>query len=249
MSEFEDIKLGRFYWGNCLEVMKEIPDGVVDMVLCDLPYGTTRNRWDTVIPFEPLWAQYWRVAKKNAAIVLTAAQPFTSSLVMSQVNHFKYDWVWRKPKGTGHLNAKKMPMKDKEDILVFCRGRAPYNPQFGQGEPYRNKAGKIAERGLSDNYGAFGTHREGSDGRRYPRQVLESPVVERGTIHPTQKPAKLFEYLIRTYTNEGDLVLDNCAGSGTTAIAAETAGRRWVCIEQDEGYYRRAVERVRNHAE
>lgn len=238
---------GTFLKGDCLELMKDIPDGTIDMVLCDLPYGTTQNKWDIVIPFEPLWKQYWRVCKPNAAIVLTAAQPFTSVLVTSQIQHFKYDWTWRKPKGTGHLNAKKMPMRDKEDICVFYREQCVYNPQYGMGEPYKNKAGKIAENGLSDNYGKFGNRREGSDGKRYPKQVIDFPVVERGTIHPTQKPIELFEYLIKTYTNEGMTVLDNTAGSGTTAIAAENTSRRWICIEQDETYYSAAISRVFNH--
>lgn len=236
-----------FWNGDCLELMKNIPDSSIDMVLCDLPYGTTQNKWDSVIPFEPLWREYWRVCKTNAAIVLTAAQPFTSALVMSQINAFKYDWTWRKPKGTGHLNAKKMPMRDKEDILVFYREQCVYNPQFGKGEPYGNKAGKNVENGLTDNYGKFGNHREGSDGKRYPKQVIDFPVVERGTIHPTQKPVALFEYLIKTYTNPGEMVLDNCAGSGTTAIACMNTGRNYICIERDEEYYKKAIERVRNH--
>ena len=241
----EDIANGTFHRGDCFDVMRTLSDQSVDMVLCDLPYGTTQNKWDSVLPLEALWAEYWRVCK--GAVVLTAAQPFTSALVMSQIDRFKYDWVWRKPKGTGHLNAKKMPMRDKEDILVFARGPAPYNPQFGEGEPYKNKAGKVKANGLTDNYGDFGTHREGSAGTRYPKQVVEFGVVERGTIHPTQKPVALFEYLIRTYTNEGMTVLDNTAGSGTTAIAAENSGRRWICIERDEAYYAAAIERIKNH--
>lgn len=238
---------GAFYLGECIEIMRSFPDNLFDMVLCDLPYGTTQNKWDSVIPFAQLWEQYWRVAKPNAAIVLTAAQPFTSALVMSQVQYFKYDWTWRKPKGTGHLNAKKQPMRDKEDILIFGKGQTIYNPQFGQGAPYKNKAGPLAETGLTDNYGTFGSYREGSvDGKRYPKQVLDFPVVERGNIHPTQKPVELFEYLINTYTNPGMTVLDNCAGSGTTAIAARNLGRQWVCIEQDPDYYAKAIERLSN---
>lgn len=217
-----------------------MPDGSVDMVLCDLPYGTTQNKWDQVIPFEPLWSHYWRVCKPNAAIVLTASQPFTSALVMSQVDRFKYDWCWRKPKGTGHLNAKKMPMRDKEDVLVFCRGSTIYNPQWGEGEPYNDKSG----RGQSSNYGSDKRIGNASDGKRYPKQVIDFPVVERGTVHPTQKPVALFEYLIRTYTNPGELVLDNCAGSATTAIAAQRSGRRSLCIERDPGYYYASVARV-----
>ena len=235
---------GQFLMGDCFDLMRSIPDGSVDMILCDLPYGTTQNKWDSILPFEQLWKEYWRVCKPNAAVVLTAAQPFTSALVMSQVNYFKYDWVWRKPKGTGHLNAKKMPMRDKEDIVVFYKEQPVYNPQFGEGDPYNNKAGKNKQTGLTDSYGDFGTHREGSDGKRYPKQVLDFGIVERGTIHPTQKPVPLFEYLINTYTNPGDLVLDNCAGSGTTAIAAERTGRRWICMEKQPEYYYPAIGRL-----
>jgi site-specific DNA-methyltransferase (adenine-specific) len=234
-----------FYHGDCFDIMKLIPDNKVDAIISDLPYGTTQNKWDSVLPFEELWQSYWRVLKPDGVVVLTAAQPFTSALVMSQVKYFKYDWTWRKPKGTGHLNAKKMPMKDKEDILVFCKGKATYNPQFSKGTPYKNKAGKVLENGLTDNYGHFGISREGSpNGNRYPKQVLEFGVVERGNLHPTQKPTPLFEYLIKTYTNEGEVVLDNCAGSGTTAIAAINTNRNWVCIEKDETYYNTAIERI-----
>ena len=234
----------QLYLGDCIEIMRTLPEKCVDMVLCDLPYGTTQNKWDAVIPFEPLWAQYWRVLKRNGAVVLTAAQPFTSALVMSQVDYFKYDWIWRKPKGTGHLNAKKMPMRDKEDIVVFYREQCVYNPQFGKGEAYGNKAGKTIENGLSDNYGKFGNHREGSDGKRYPKQVIDFPVVERGTLHPTQKPVALMEYLIRTYTNEGDTVLDNTMGSGTTGVACMNTGRDFIGIERDERYFKIAQERI-----
>lgn len=235
---------GQFLLGDCFDLMRSIPDGSVDMILCDLPYGTTQNKWDSVLPFDQLWSEYWRICKSNAAVVLTAAQPFTSALVMSQIKNFRYDWVWRKPKGTGHLNAKKMPMRDKEDIVVFYREQPIYNPQFGKGEPYKSRAGKNKENGLNDSYGDFGIHREGSDGKRYPKQVLDFGIVERGAIHPTQKPVQLFEYFIRTYTNAGDFVLDNCAGSGTTAIAAEKNGRKWLCIEKQPEYYYPAISRI-----
>ena len=236
---------GLFYHANCFDVLRTLPDGCVDMILADLPYGTTRNKWDSVLPLDQLWIEYWRICRGTVA--LTAAQPFTSSLVMSQIEHFKYDWVWKKPKGTGHLNAKKQPMRDKEDILIFYKERCLYIPQFGQGEPYKNKAGKIKENGLSTNYGDFGTHREGSDGKRYPKQIIEFPVTGRGTLHPTQKPVALFEYLIKTYTHEGMLVLDNTAGLGTTAIAAINTSRRWICIEKDAEYATQACERIRQH--
>ena len=239
---FQDIKNGRFYLGDCLEVMKEIPDGVIDMILCDLPYGTTQNKWDSVIAFDQLWLQYWRILKPSGAIVLTAAQPFTSVLVSSQIEFFKYDWVWHKEKGTGHLNAKKMPMRDKEDILVFYKEQCTYNPQFETGKPFGNKRGRNAE-----SYGKHEAKNEENKGLRYPKQVLKFNSVGKGGFHPTQKPVSLFEYLIKTYTNEGELVLDNCAGSGTTAIAAENTGRKWVCIEQNEEYATKAVERIQNH--
>ena len=234
-----------FWNGDCLELMSCILDGSVDMILCDLPYGTTQNKWDSVIPFEQLWREYWRVCKPNAAIVLTAAQPFTSALVMSQIDAFKYDWIWRKEKGTGHLNAKKMPMKDKEDVLVFYREQCVYNPQMTEGKPFNPKYNKPYG---TDSYGSYGAFRNENKGTRYPKQVIQINVENwKNIIHPTQKPVALFEYLIKTYTNHGELVLDNCAGSGTTAIACMNTGRNYICIEKDEEYYKKAVERVKKH--
>lgn len=231
---------GTFLQGDCLELMRDLPSGSVDMVLCDLPYGTTQNKWDSVIPFADLWEQYWRVCKPSAAVVLTAQCPFDKVLGASQLDYLKYEWVWEKPKATGHLNAKKQPMKAHENILVFYRSQCTYNPQKTEGEPYKANGGKSK----LDNYGDFAAVREGStDGSRYPRSVLEL-THETTPIHPTQKPVALFEYLIRTYTNPGDLVLDNTAGSGTTAIAAENAGRKWICMERDPTYYESAVGRV-----
>lgn len=235
---------GSLWLGDCLDLMREIPNGSVDMVLCDLPYGTTACKWDTIIPFEPLWEQYWRVVKPNAAIVLTAAQPFTSALVMSQVDFFRYDWTWKKEKGTGHLNAKKMPMRDKEDVLVFYREQCVYNPQFSEGKPYNGTA-RVGKKQQADVYGKHGNAREDNPGIRYPKQVIEFTSAGRsGNLHPTQKPVDLFEYFIKTYTNPGDLVLDNCSGSGTTAIAAERTGRRWLCMEKELQYYLAASGRI-----
>jgi site-specific DNA-methyltransferase (adenine-specific) len=233
--------------GDCLELMKKIPDKSVDMILCDLPYGTSRCKWDVLIPFEPLWEQYNRVCKPNAAMVFTATQPFTSLLVTSNLTVFKYDWVWRKPKGTGHLNSKKMPMKDKEDILVFYRKQCTYNPQFTPGTPYKNKAGKDHSKmsSMTESYGEYTNFRYENDGKRYPKQVQEFPVVERGTVHPTQKPVALLEYLIKTYTNEGDLVLDNCAGSGSTLVAAKKTNRNFIGIEKEKQYYDICLERLK----
>jgi len=232
--------------GDCLELMKTIPDGSVDMVLTDPPYGTTACKWDSVIPFEPMWEQLKRVTKKNGAIVLTASQPFTSALVMSNVKMFKYDWVWRKPKGTGHLNAKKMPMKDKEDILVFYASPCTYNPQFTSGTPYKNKAGDPTKStSMTDSYGKYTNFRNDNEGKRYPKQVIDFPVVERGTVHPTQKPVALMEYLIKTYTNEGETVLDFTAGSFTTGVACVNLNRKFIGIELDNDYFDIGVNRIK----
>lgn len=232
---------GQFLLGDCFDLMRSIPDGSVDMILCDLPYGTTQNKWDSVLPFEQLWKEYWRVCKPNAAVVLTAQPPFDKMLGVSQIDALKYEWIWEKPKATGHLNAKKQPMKAHENVLVFYRQQCVYNPQKTQGDKPRKPAkGKSNDR----NYGTYGAEREGSsDGSRYPRSVVQFPHVH-DPIHPTQKPVPLFEYLINTYTNPGDLVLDNCAGSGTTAVAAERTGRRWICMEKQPEYYYPAVGRI-----
>ena len=227
--------------GDCLERMKEIPSGSVDMILCDLPYGTTACKWDTVIPFEPLWAQYRRVAKRNAAIVLTAAQPFTSALVMSNPKAFRYCWVWEKPKATGHLQAKKRPMTAHEDICVFYWRLPTYNPQKAQGKPYKASRRTTNKDGV---YGVVGEAREGNEeGLYYPRSVQRFSRPH-STVHPTQKPVALMEYLIKTYTNEGDTVLDNCMGSGTTGVACVRTGRNFIGIERDEGYFKIAEDRI-----
>lgn len=233
-------KNGEMWMGDCLELMRDIPSGSVDMILCDLPYGTTQNKWDSVIPFEPLWEQYWRIAKPNAAVVLTAQCPFDKVLGCSQLQFLKYEWIWQKTKATGHLNAKKQPMKAHENVLVFYREQCIYNAQKIDGKPYKPNGGASKK----DNYGDFKAVREGSeDGSRYPVSVQIMKNVT-DPIHPTQKPVALFEYLIRTYTNPGDVVMDNCLGSGTTAVAAENTGRRWIGIERDEGYFIKAWTRV-----
>lgn len=231
--------------GDCLDRMQEITDGSVDLVLTDPPYGTTACKWDAVIPLEPMWEQVKRVLKPNGAAVFTASQPFTSALVMSNPKGFKHDWTWRKPKGTGHLNARKMPMRDKEDIVVFCDGSPLYNPQFSSGTPYKNKAGDpIKSTSMTDSYGAYTNFRNSNEGKRYPKQVLDFPVVERGTVHPTQKPVALMEYLIRTYTNPGETVLDFTMGSGTTGVACVNAGRQFIGIERDATYFAIAQRRI-----
>lgn len=232
---------GEMWLGDCLDLMADIPDGSIDMILCDLPYGTTRNKWDALIPFEPLWAHYWRVAKPNAAIVLTAAQPFTSALVMSQIERFRYDWTWEKNNPSGHLNANRAPLRCHEDVLVFGIGQTPYFPQKTSGHPRKTVKSRD---GSSSNYGSQKSSGYSSTDR-YPRSVQLIPgELKRPGNHPTQKPVALFEYLIRTYTTEGQTVLDNCSGSGTTAVAAHQTDRRYVCIEQDVDYYLASCERV-----
>lgn len=239
---------GQFWRGDCLERMRDIPDGSVDMILCDLPYGTTACKWDTVIPFEPLWEHYRRVAKRNAAIVLTASQPFTTALIASNMREFRYCWVWDKVnRYTGAMNANRMPMKRHEDVAIFYAAQPTYNKQWREGKPYRVKR--------TGGHGAvFGDAypdevRAGvNDGKHNPCTIVSIKAdnkLEHG-LHPTQKPVALFEYLIRTYTDEGMTVLDNCAGSGTTAIAAERTNRRWICIEQDAEYFEKAVSRVQD---
>jgi DNA modification methylase len=228
--------------GDCLDLLSTIEAGSVDAIVADLPYGTTQNRWDAVIPFDAMWKAFERVCKPNAAIVLTAAQPFTSALVMSNPRAFRYEWIWEKPKATGHLNAKKQPMKAHESALVFYRSQATYNPQMGEGEPYRWNS----KRKHSENYGAA-TRDTANDnpGVRYPRTVLQFPHVAAGSnVHPTQKPVALMEYLIRTYTNEGEVVLDPTMGSGTTGVACINTGRRFIGIERDAGYFDIAERRI-----
>lgn len=235
--------------GDCLDVMRALPDGCVDMILCDLPYGMTQNKWDAIIPFEPLWAEYWRICKSNAAVVLAASQPFTSALVMSQVAQFRYSWSWIKQRVTGHLNAKKQPLRNVEDICVFYNRQPVYNPQFENGEPYsaRSKGGGRKFVGTSTNYGSHDHITNDNDGVRYPRQSLFIDAIDpKLVIHPTQKPIALFEYLIKTYTDPGMIVLDNCIGSGTTAVAAIQSGRRWIGIEREPSYWLNACFRIRD---
>ena len=231
--------------GDCLELMQQIPDSSIDMLLCDLPYGTTQCKWDTPLPLGELWAQYNRVCKKNAAMIFTSAQPFTSALIMSNPKYFKYTWVWEKSKATGYLNAKKMPMRAHEDVCVFYRKPPTYNPQMTQGEPY-NK-GK-AHRPTAVYGSQVETLVKNDSGLRYPRTVQYFKTAEsegkKSVIHPTQKPVALFEYLIRTYSDPGEVVLDSCIGSGTTAIAALKANRKFIGFELDPIYGKAAQERL-----
>ena len=242
-------KLNQIYCGDCLELMRDIPDKSVDMILCDLPYGTTACKWDVIIPFEPLWGQYERIIKDNGAIVLTASQPFTSALVMSNIKWFKYEWVWDKITGRGHLVAKYRPMAQHENILVFGNGKVKYNPQMVLMD--KPQKGKSVEASRTTIMGGKTTKESETIIRthKYPKTIITQGV-DGKYLHPTQKPVALFEYLIKTYTNEGDLVLDNCIGSGTTAIACINTKRNWIGIEKDEEYCKIARERIKNiHAD
>lgn len=234
----------RLEFGDCLDVMASIPDGSVDLILCDLPYGTTACKWDTVIPFEPLWAHYKRIAKRNAAIVLTASQPFTSALVMSNPKMFKHEWVWIKNRGSNFANTVREPMKEHENAVVFSKGGWTYNKQMQQrtgGGLSRVKYdfSKVTE---TENYGKFARSPPPQGELRVPSSWQKFNV-EVG-LHPTQKPVALMEYLIRTYTNEGETVLDNCMGSGTTGVACVRTGRDFIGIEQDPHYFAIATSRI-----
>ena len=224
--------------GDCLELMKDIPDKSVDMILCDLPYGTTANKWDTVIPFEPLWEQYERVVKDNGAIVLTANQPFTTELIASNRKSYKYVWYWEKTKPSNHLNAKKQPLRTVEDIVVFYKKQPTYNPKMTKRE--RPIIGK--DTGSQKTYGKTKGGYSKEYSHKYPINLLRFPRDKQ--VHPTQKPVKLMEYLIKTYTNEGETVLDNCMGSGTTGVACRQLDRKFIGIELDETYFNLAKERI-----
>jgi DNA modification methylase len=230
--------------GECIHEMSKIPNGSIDMILCDLPYGTTQCKWDTIIPFNDLWEQYVRIIKPNGAIVLTACQPFTSNLVMSKPNLFRYSLVWEKSKSTGYLNSKKMPMRSHEDILVFYKNLPIYNPQMTEGLPYdKGKANRPTDV-YREQKGEI--HVKNVTGLRYPRSVqyFKTAESEGKVYHPTQKPISLMEWLIKTYTNENDIVLDNCIGSGTTAIAAIRTNRRYIGIELDVNFYNITNQRI-----
>lgn len=230
--------------GDCLELMKDIPDKSIDMILCDLPYGTTACKWDTIIPFEPLWEQYKRIIKDNGAIVLTASQPFTSKLVMSNLKMFKYEMVWDKEHGKAPGVAKYRPMPCHENIVVFGKGKTTYNPQMLEGKPYtdirssNNRKQNEHQFGYGKGFSIINT------GTRYPLSIYRCKTAPFEGQHPTQKPVALFEYLIKTYTNEGDLVLDNCMGSGTAGVACKNLSRNFIGMELDPDYFEIAKKRI-----
>jgi site-specific DNA-methyltransferase (adenine-specific) len=222
--------------GDCLELMPTLEDKSVDMILCDLPYGTTACKWDTIIPFEPLWAEYERIIKDNGAIVLTASQPFTSRLINSNINLFRYELIWEKEQGTNFFSANKMPLKSHENVLIYYKQLPNYNPQMelsdtkwtkrDTGKSFNQIIGQQEKQQYKESKGKY----------RYPKSIMRFDRPKQKGVHPTQKPVALFEYLIKTYTNEGDLVLDNCAGSGTTGVACHNLNRNSILIEQEPEY-------------
>jgi DNA modification methylase len=233
------------FCGDCLDILPTLSTDSVDMVLVDLPYGTTTCKWDSIIPLDELWKQYNRICKEDGAMVFTAAQPFTTILAASNLDNFRYEWIWEKPQGTNPMNAKVMPLKSHENILVFYRKKSTYNPQMWYSTPYSgfsSETSKIGE--VYGNAKSKSKHRDNPDGSRYPKTVLRFKQ-EKG-LHPTQKPVDLMEYLVKTYTNEGDTVLDNTMGSGTTGLACVNTGRHFIGIESDAEYFKIASDRINN---
>ena len=236
---------GKLYHGDCLEIMKDIPDKSIDMILCDLPYGVTACRWDTPIPLKPLWGQYERVIKDNGAIILTGTQPFASTLIMSNYTLFRYELIWDKELITDHLNAYKMPLKVHENILVFYKSLPTYNPQKVLGEKNHKTGGSEKK---SNVYGAerLGDNSDILGNWKFPKSILKVKKIHPAlVINATQKPIELFRYLILTYTNTGETVLDNCIGSGTTAVASEQVKRKWIGMEKDTLECQKAAKRIR----
>ena len=235
--------------GDCLILMQEIPDQSLDMILCDLPYGVTaKNHWDSVIPFEPLWEQYRRIIKPNGCIALFAQGMFMSKLMMSASDIWRYNLIWQKTSPTGFLNANRMPLRSHEEICIFYKKLPTYNPQKLSGQPRKvSTAHHQKETKKSTDYGDYNFSTYDST-ERYPTSVLTfASDKQKCALHPTQKPVSLCEYLIKTYTNEGDIVLDNCMGSGTTGIAAQNLNRNFIGIELDKSYYQIALERILNN--
>ena len=246
------MELDTIYNEDCLIGMKRIPDGSVDCIICDLPYGTTRNQWDSVIPLDELWEHYKRLIKPNGAIVLFSQQPFTSVLVASNLSMFKYEWIWEKEMGTGHLNSKFAPLKKHENICVFSKAAASYvkdaskamtyNPQWQKGKPYKQKNGSLGNGNYDNKWDK--PQLSIQDGEHYYPNDIIAFQRDHDKVHPTQKPVDLIAYVVRTYSNEGDTILDNCMGSGTTAVAAWREKRHFIGFELNKEYFDKACKRI-----
>lgn len=242
------------YHGDCLEVMKNIEDKSVDMILCDLPYGvTSKNKWDTIIPYEPLWKEYKRIIKDNGAIILFGQDKFTARTMLSNEKMHRYNLIWNKVLTSGFLNANRMPLREHEDIMVFYKKLPTYNPQFTEGKPLHGMGEKFKKiKNDNNNYNDFNScnnpsaNREG-DTKKYPKSILTFTRKHSSKmLHPTEKPVELLEYLIKTYSNENDVILDNCMGSGGTGVACLKTNRNFIGIELDKGYFNIAKERIEN---
>jgi len=243
MKPYYETELGVLYHGDCLQIMPHLEP--VDLVLCDLPYGTTANKWDVVIPFDDLWSCYNQAIENSGAIVLTACQPFTSKLVMSNIEMFKYEWIWEKTRHSNFLLVKTQPMRKHENILVFYNHSPFYNPQMEHGKPYSDNRIEKTRDFNTTGTELINTKRKNT-GVRFPSSVQVFPNSNHKNLHPTQKPEQLFMYLINTYTQEKWTVLDNCIGSGTTAVACERLNRRWIGIEIEEKYCEISAKRIEN---
>ena len=237
--------------GDCLELMNKIPDKSIDMILCDLPYGTTKNKWDSVLPFDKMWEQYGRIIKENGCIALFADGMFMSDLMQSNKKLWRYNLVWDKELISGFLNANRMPLRSHEEICIFYKKLPTYNPQFTDGEPLHGMGTKFSqEKNKNNNYGNFDSCNNPSakrtgDTKKYPKSIVKFPrPASCVMIHPTQKPVELLEWLIKTYTNENDFVLDNCMGSGSTGVAAVGINRNFIGMELEEKYFNIAKERI-----
>ncbi|NFO57696.1 site-specific DNA-methyltransferase [Clostridium botulinum] len=241
------LEQNQIYLGDCLELMKDIRDKSIDLILCDLPYGTTKCKWDTVIPLEPLWKQYNRIIKDSGAIVLFGSQPFTSTLIMSNIKDFRYEIIWEKTMPTLFQHANKRPMLKHENIVVFYKKQPTYNPQFSEGEPYTRKEGS-GNRKVSGFHGnAIKKSEIKNEGKRYPTTILKYSNGNHNRLHPTEKNIELLEWLIKTYTDENEIVLDNCMGSGSTIVACKNTNRNYIGIEKDEHYYNIAYNRINGY--
>ena len=243
------METNKIYCMDALEFLSKVDDKSIDMILCDLPYGTTACSWDTIIPFEPLWKQYKKIIKDNGAIVLTASQPFTSALVMSNIKMFKYEIIWEKDKAANILNSNRQVLKIHENILLFYSGQCKYNPQKELlDKPYKHKNRKVISDNFGNNSSKYDVEGYTEYTHSFPKSILRFSKEKGGigSLHPTQKPVALFEYLIKTYTNEGDLVLDNCVGSGTTAVACLNTNRRFLCCDNNPVYVEIANKRIMN---
>jgi site-specific DNA-methyltransferase (adenine-specific) len=232
--------------GDCLELMKDIPNGSIDMILCDLPFGTTSQKWDVIIPFDKLWEQYERIIKPNGAIVLFGKNPFTAKLILSNEKLFRYELIWEKSRAGNSMQVCKQPSAIHENILVFYKNQPTYNDlKFKVDEKYIDKRKSINDSFYSNGHYSGVMKRKADDGLRHPQSILPFNSVWKKGMHPTEKPVELFEWLIKSYTNENDIVLDNCAGSCTTAIASLNTNRGYICMEKDEKYYNIGLKRVK----